>query len=354
MSVTSETLRLLDGLRRQLAGITDQQTRDLVAAWATAWNEIASDLFDALLDLAANADQGVVSRAQVLRSGRLLNALAAIHTQLDTLATQAGVRITADLQTIVDDAGRAQAAIVDSQLPAYERERLADWDRVDPAQIAAIVRRSTGQITSLTRPLSAQASAAVRAELIRGIAAGTNPRQTAARMLQATEGKFNGGLTRALVISRTESLDAHRAAAALSMQANADVLAGWKWLATLDVRTCPACWAENGTVHDLTEPGPLGHQQCRCSRAPVTKSWADLGFDGLTEPPSVFPDSQARFANLALADQRAILGPSRFEAWSNGHFPIDRWSVRRDNPGWRPAYYTAPVSGGLLARRVAS
>jgi hypothetical protein len=101
--------------------------------------------------------------------------------------------------------------------------------------------------------------------------------------MKGAEGGFNGGLSRALTIARTETISAHREAAAVSHQENADTLAGWRWLCALSDRSCPACLAKNGELHPVSEPGPQGHANCRCSRVPVTKSWRDLGID-LDEP----------------------------------------------------------------------
>ena len=132
--------------------------------------------------------------------------------------------------------------------------------------------------------------AVVRQELVRGMQLGLNPRETARRtvlgnrMVQAFEHGFNLPLNRALIITRTEQIDAARDAAALTHQANADLLRGWQWVAQLDTRTCPSCWAQHGTEHPLDEPGPWDHQQGRCTRMPVTRTWADLGYD-VPEPP---------------------------------------------------------------------
>lgn len=342
MAVTGLTMRLVDDLRTQLDLIVDQQTRDLVKAWAEAWDEIAPDLEQALVDITTTgSDTGLIGRMQLMRSSQLFQSLEVIARNLGQLTHDAGIRVGADLPAIIRDAGAAQQAILASQLPA-DRIDLQGWDRVDPRQIAAIVHRTTQQITSLTRPLAPQAYAAVRSELLRGVAAGTNPKATAARMLQRAEGQFNGGLARALNIARTESLDAHRTAAQLAHSANADVLAGWVWLATLDGRTCRGCWGMAGSEHPLSEPGPQGHQQCRCSRMPETKSWADLGFD-IPEPPSVLPDAGQRFDGLSPSEQRGILGVRGYDAWKSGRWPMDQWAQKRSNPGWRDAFYEAPA-----------
>jgi hypothetical protein len=236
----------------------------------------------------------------------------------------------------------------------FDPRSLATWSRVDERQIEAIVRRTTERITSRTRALSRESQSAVRRELIRAVASGSNPRVTAQRIVSRAEGRFNGGLSRALVISRTEMLDAHRAAAAVGQAQHADVLAGWIWLSALDSRTCPSCWGKHGSQHPASEPGPFDHQQGRCARMPVTKTWADLGID-LPEPPSVVPDASEVFGALTADEQRSVLGPARYEAFAAGRFPMDQWSVRRSNPGWRDSYAVAPApqSGGRVSRRAA-
>lgn len=342
MAVTADTLRLQAQIRRNLDKIVDAQTRALVAAWADAWTEIEPDLTAALLEQLVAGER--ITTAQLLRSRRLMAALQVIRGQLQTLAKDAGVLIVGDLQQVIDTAGAAQASVIDSQLPpnAPQLVNLDAWSRVDADQIAAIVARSTEQITSLTRPLPAEQYAALRRELIRGVAAGSNPRETARRIMRRTEGRFNGGLTRALVIARTETLDAHRAAAQLGQTAHADVLSGWMWLSRLDTRTCPSCWAQAGTLHPLSESGPDDHQQGRCARMPVTKSWRDLGFD-VDEPPSLAPSPAEQFEALTVAQQKQILGPARYDAWTRGEFPMDAWSVRRTTDGWRDSYGVAPA-----------
>lgn len=338
MAITSTTVRLAEALRRDLLKVTDQQVRDLVAAWANAWDEVAGELELATLDLAARAENGRITRAQVLRSGRLAAALDTIGRRLTSLADQAGVRIVADLPAVVDAAGRAQAEIIDSQLPKAERGNLADWSRVDHRQLEAIINRSTEQIASDLWPLSSEAQGAIRRELVRGVAAGANPRETATRMLQRTQGEFNGGLTRALTIARTETLSAHRAAAKVAHQQNSDVLKGWIWLASMSSRTCPSCIAMNGTEHPLDEDGPLDHQNGRCSRLPQTKSWKDLGIDLPEQASSGVPDSAAWFENQSAETQKQILGPARYDAWKRGEYPMSAWSERVSTDGWRDSY----------------
>ncbi len=339
MPITPGTLRLEQELRDELAKITDREVRTMVTAWARAWDEIAPDLGDSLEQLLA--DGNTITRNQLLRSVRLRKALDAIAVSLDDLITDSKVSVTGQLRSVIDAAGSKQARLIATQLPAaQDLVDLDAWSRVDSRQISAIVKRSTQQITSLTKPLSLQSYAAVQGELVRGVLVGSNPRETARRILVRSEHAFNGGLSRAITIARTETLDAHRAGAQLGQEQHTDVLTGWTWLATMGPRTCPACWGMNGTFHELTESGPDGHQNCRCARLPATKPWKDLGIRA-KEPKSLLPDPDEAFARMTPAQQQGVLGPRGYAAWKAGKFPRSAWATRRTNTGWRDSFVPA-------------
>ena len=343
MAITATTLRLTARLRKDLLAVTNQQDRALTAAWVDAWDTVALDLEAAVNEMLANAQGGMLSRRTVLNSQRLQYALQHITQTLVRLFDDAGSLATGDLLGVVRAAGEAQEAIIDSQLPKVERDKLKGWDRVDSRQIDAIVQRSTEQITSKLWPLSSQADAVIRREIVRGVVSGSNPKKVAGQIMKGAEGGFNGGLSRALGITQTEMLDAHRAAAKVSHDANADVLGGWIWLAHLSPTICAACLGMSGTEHPLSEPGPEGHNRCKCSRMPRTKTWAELGIEGMDEPASRAPDAGEWFAGLTDQQQRDILGAGRYDAWLRGDYPMDRWAVKVPNPDWRASYQTSPL-----------
>jgi hypothetical protein len=339
--LTTDALQQQAELDAAVDRIVDQQTRDLVRAWATAWDEVAGDLRDTVIAIAADtAADEPVPRARFARSARLQLILAYIGQQLTTLAADAGVRIIQDVQQVVADTAGAQSALIDAMLP----DVLPAAVRPQPIETSAldlIVKRTTEQITSQVKPLQPAAYDGVRRELIRGVAAGIGPRDVAAQMVGRGEGQFNGGLTRALTISRTEMLDAHRGAAQYAQDRHASVLVGWTWLTHLTPTTCRSCIAQNGTIHDLSEPGPLDHQQGRCSRMPTTKSWADLGVD-VEEPAGVeLPDAETFFASLTVAEQQKILGLDGYRAWKAGRWPMSAWSTVRSTSGWRDSHAPA-------------
>ena len=325
---TRETLEARPTARRPGAHPLHGQAADLIAAWLLALREARRELDKALsvgdLDRAARLD---VSRR-------------VIAEQILEAARATSQTLTPGARLAVENAASSQEELITSQLP---HGLDVGFRRPDPEALKAIVERATQQITVRTYYLSREAVTAMTRALRLGISGGLNPREAARRMVADVEGIFNGGITRALVIARTEMLDAHRAAARAVDLANRDVLAGWQWYAKLDSRTCPSCIAQHGTLHDIDEPGPLDHHQGRCTRLPKTKTWRELGFD-INEPSGLdFESGPDWFNRQPEETQRDILGPKRYEAWRAGGYPFSEWSKPRTSDGWRTAYHTGKV-----------
>ena len=343
MALTAETLRLVADLRTRLEKMTDAQTLALTRAWVDAFDVIAPEFRTALLELMAAAKDGRVSRATVAKNLRIRDALQATRAVLDELAHSTEVTVVNDVGQAVMDAIDTHAAIIASQLPANTATAGVSFTRAPADALAAIVDRTTAQIHSATLALPTDVEKAMKKELIRGIAVGDNPVRTAGRIMDATQERFNGGLTRALTIARTETLDAHRAATKTSEKANKTIVEEWEWHAALGARTCPSCWAKHGTRHPLDEDGPNDHQNGRCTRVTITKSWADLGFKGIDEPASLTPNAQDVFANLTPDTQRRIMGAQRLELLQSGQIQWADLSQVKHTDGWRDSYTVTPV-----------
>lgn len=341
MAYSDESERIRRRLQAALGQISDQQVRQLTGAWVNAWNDVAPELQAALDELSATGR--IPTRSQLIRSRRLAAALALVESRLADLFDQSAASTIDQLRAVVDAGGAFTDQMISSMLPPGVN--VDGWSRVDPGQVDAIVQRSTEQITKLSFPLADAATATMKRELVRGMLVGSNPREAARRMLAKSRSTFNGGLSRALTIARTEMLDAQRAACALAEKQNVDVLECWIWTSALGSRTCPSCWAMHGTEHPLEEPGPSDHHCGRCTRVSKTKSWRDLGFD-IDEPPSLLPDAEARFAALTVHQQFEILGPARFAAWKDGAFPMSAWAVKRSASGWRDSWVPAKPPAG--------
>lgn len=338
MSVTAATLRQARTMRLELDATVGAVTRDLAKAWSDAWEEIADEWADAVDDLIAAGDWP--TRSQVLRAKRAQRAMAATVEALNDLAQQSGVRILRDVSQLADAAAGWELALATTQIPAG---LTLDWARLDAKALAAIVKRTTGQVEANTRPLPREQQAVMKQVLIRGIAVGGNPKTAARLMLDRLGGAFDGGRARAVNIARTEMLDAHREASRQARAANPGVVAGWTWMATLDRRTCPACLAQHGTTYPADTFGPEGHQQCRCCALPTVKTWRELGID-LDEPASRLPDAHAWFDQQPKAVQAEIMGAERLRRLNSGELAWGDLAVRRQTPGWRDSYVVRPLA----------
>lgn len=350
MAITQDTLAVLRGMQIQVNEALSQHEQAVLRSWASAWADLAGEWNAAASDIAEMAADGKKpSRAKVMRATRVREALNATRARLDQLLAESSARLVGDVPRVVLAGADWEARFIASQLPAADSTATAGvlFNKVDERALEAIVRRVSGRIVTLHNPIGAQAEAELRLALMRGVALGRNPRAVASEILTRTEGAFNGGRNRALVITRTEMLDAHRASAMAQDIANADTLQGWLWVATLDQRTCPSCWGQHGTLHTLDDPGPLDHQQGRCARVPKTRSWADLGFD-LDEPADLLPDARATFDGLSPEEQTAIMGEKRLQLLNSGAIGWDDLSQKRTTDGWRDSF--APTPTKTLAR----
>ncbi|MEU8158031.1 hypothetical protein AB0B94_30630 [Micromonospora sp. NPDC048986] len=351
MPITRHTLRLIRDLRATVGTLADTTVRDLTTAWVAAWDRISPDWQAAITDLVtwAEATGRWPNQREIAQHGSVRQALGAAAVELDALAAATTTSVTNGAAVTVAATAAAEPAIIASQVPSAAQAAFAAQAAavILPSALDAITTRVQQAIVTQTRPLSGEAQAAMRHELIRGIRVGANPMVVARRMVERVNGQFEGGLVRATVIARTELLDSYRTASRYAHAANADVLEGWTWLATVTGpsarRTCSSCWAMHGTVHALSESGPDDHQQGRCSRAPRVKPWSDLGFDH-TEPADATPDARELFDALSDADQVAIMGADRLALLRSGRITWDDIPMARDNPGWRRSYTPRPVA----------
>lgn len=294
----------------------DAHTRRLVAAWAAAWDDVKDSLEDAL-----------ASGAPTARIGAAVDAMG---ESLAVLSDRARDVMHESVQPVVqlgaDGEARMAGVILEGRVTVV---------RADDQEVAAIVQRATEQITAVTYPIAPDATVAIRRRLVGGIALSDNPREVARRMVADVGGDFNGGLARALNISRTEMLDAMRAGQKATDLANPGVITGWVWGAHLDSRTCRACVAMHGTEHDADEDGPNDHHSGRCARIPRTASWASLGFKGIPEPDLGLADADAWVDGLDDAERTALLGKDGAVAYARGEYPRSAWVEPRKNDGWR-------------------
>lgn len=323
-----------------LAETLDGHQRELIGAWGSAWDTVSGEVEAALMELAAQNTGGTVTRTTLLRSQRLQDALAALLTALDTLASEGATAAGGLARSIIEDSAAATTSMLTAALPPTA-QITAQVTGANPAQIRAMLERTTQTMHKQAYMLSREAETAIKTQILKGITVGDNPRKAARDAVRGIEDLWNGGLARATTLARTEMIDAHRAAAQHVEKQNTDVLDGWEWVAHLgkDKRTCRACLAMHGTLHPTSEFGPKGHPNCRCARVPKTKSWDELGITGVRPPKSLTVDADEWFKKLPEAAQRDILTERGYVLWKQGKYPREKWvSKRTSNGAWRDSY----------------
>lgn len=354
MAIGDHTLNLAGGLTVTIDAHVGVVEARIVEAWARAWAELQNEWREVAMDLAAvHAATGAwPSRAAILRARRVRAALADTQEAIEDVVSHIGGTVRTATTRLGEDAARFQADIIASQLPD---DTTPGWvpgalevTGYDRDAVTRIVERSTEQITSLMLPLPAQAAAAVKALLVKGVSLGDNPRTVARSIETRVGGALDGYRNRALVIARTEMLDVHREVAAMVEHDNKDLVTEWVWVASLDRRTCPSCLAMHGTRHPIAETGPDDHQQGRCARVTKTRSWRDLGFD-VDEPDDMIPDARAWFDSQPPAVRAAMFGRDRVKLLDSGAVGWEDLATRRTTSGWRDSYVPTPVS--VLAGR---
>jgi len=325
--------RLASQRAAQLAA-DEAAARELARRYGVAWARVKADLERLTGQIAAARLAGeTVDEAWLIRHGVLERLERRVLTETQVYVDFAEGRITAD-QARAFAAGHADAfALVNATTPTAF------------LPLQAIVARTTvgAPLRSLLERIAPDAAQAAADMLVEAVVAGTGPRETA-RALRDT---LQAPLWRTLRIARTETIGAYRDGAIDTYKANRDVLEGWVWIAQLSTRTCAACWALHGTVHPVDEMF-ASHPNCRCSPAPRTRSWADLGFPGVPETRLDVTPGAERFAALPSSSKLRILGPGKLAAYEDGSIALDDLVQNTLSPVWGPGIRERSLRDALL------
>lgn len=259
------------------AALLDQEAA-LTSALEDAYTAIAADLrgrLDAVLAQIAKAHANAqpITQDWLLQSTRLPALISQVEQQLAAFARSADSLISAAQIRAAQLAADHAQALIASSIGAPAGITIAL--RLLPVEaINQLVGRAYdgSPLSNLLDQIGPETASTVRAALLAGLAAGDGPKAIA----KTFAGAIDGGYKRALLIARTETLNAYRSAALANYHANSDVVDGWEWHA--DSTACPECLAKDGTRYPLSAPFDE-HPGGRCAPIPVTKTWAELGID---------------------------------------------------------------------------
>jgi len=260
-----------------------------------------------------------------------------VEQELAHFAEQATTRIETEQRQLVVRAEADAEALARVGLGKSPPGVTVTWARLPTGALEQLVGilQDGSPLRDLLDALGPAASETIRRELVSGLALGQNPRVVARRCRET----LNGNRIRAETIARTEMLRAYREATRQSYLANSDVVKGWVWHAARDARTCAMCWAMHGTKHTLDERLD-DHPRGRCAMVPETKTWAELGFEGVPETQPEIETGESLFAKLPEEQQRRILGNAAFEAYKAGQVKLADFVGQQSDPRWGTMRYT--------------
>lgn len=297
----------------------------MLAAYNTAYAALTLEL--------AEAWQAIEAGQPPRRA--LLESLTARRGAIEPVTRALLLQLTALLAEALDATARVELLQARRAWQAATPPGLIDWHTPPVADVLTAVESPVGtqgwptRIAVALQAHQADLSLALGAAVAQGA-----PIPRATELLSRVPAL--AGATRAQLVSlaRTEIQRVANAAALESYTANADLLSGVEYLATLDSRTCLLCAPSHGKIYPLDQaPALPQHPRCRCFLAPVVKPWSALGlgptqadlFDGR---PSSGPDFPTWLRRQPPVVAEEILGSTRARLWREG-LPLPAFSDGR-------------------------
>jgi SPP1 gp7 family putative phage head morphogenesis protein len=301
-----------------------QQMRAFAQRWIQVERALVERMETLATQLAADKAAGKpITTARLLQLERYQSLVSQARRELREFTNFAADRI-ADGQLAYAQMATQHALAATQAVNVGIRFDLLPTDAIQNLIASTSAGSPLAELLERTWP---DAVAGMTKALVEGIALGRSPRQTAVLMQKG----LGVGLNKALLITRTEQLRAYREAARQQYRASG-VVDGYRRLATKDSRVCPACLMSDGQRYDLDETLDE-HPQGRCTMVPLVTGAPDL--DWLRGPDW--------FRAQGIDDQRAILGPGRFDAWQDGRFDLDELTVVKQNNTWGGSLQTKPL-----------
>jgi len=312
--MTTDILALAAAQRAALEARDRAALARLVAAYGELWQRVADKAELLGHDIAALDHP---SADQVRRLARYRALLAAIGDELERFGHFAAVDMNAAAVAALGQAGSDAAALVAASAPGIA------FDVVPPDTIRALLAflRPDGPLYARLEQLAPVTTQRVADTIVAKVASGMNPQQWAG----AIRDQLGGGLTDALRMARTVELYSYREASRANYAANPDAVTGWYWFAQLDSDTCLSCVAQHGTLHPVSET-LNDHHNGRCAMIPAV-----VGVDN-----PIRATGEKWFGALPAGQQRAMMGPGKYNAWRDGKFSFGDLSGMRVDSVYGP------------------
>jgi SPP1 gp7 family putative phage head morphogenesis protein len=262
--------------------------------------------------------------------------LAALYEKLDNMTDEAYSSMRGAAQKTLLTIAKVESSWAASALARSVPIEFS-FQKASPDYLRSIVRARPFQgkvLKAWYSELGDATKARVRSEIQQGLQTGQSVTDIAKRLSGTKAAGYQDG---ALAISRrhAETIAATAAnhvsthARQATYEANAALIKGYRFVATLDSQTSKVCASLDQKTFELGKgPMPPMHMRCRSSTVPWLKSLRELGIDVDDAPPG----ARASMNGAVPGDlsfemwlkqqpeefQRKWLGQGRFELWSKG------------------------------------
>jgi len=335
----ADAQKAVEEFQRLMVAQDARASASVVRAYAPVYRQLQKDT-QALVRI---AQEKGLKPWQVGRMDRMRDLHRQFLAGTAKFADAAGDTITNSQRAAVGLARRGAEQTVAAGLPpGISMENLGNvglgWNRLPEEAFTNFVGIAADgkPLGNLLAPLGPEAAQGVKDAIGTGIATGKGPRQTAQLVRMAA----GIPLSKALLITRTETNRAFRESTRLQYANNSQVVKGYRRLAAQSDRTCIACIALDGTLYALDEP-LNEHPNGRCALVPDTITYEDLGLD--VEMPPQPENARDWLARQPESMQRDMLGDARFEAIQRGDLHLNQLATVRSNAVWGDAAVVRPL-----------
>ena len=316
MPLLDEWYKLKNKLESQDALIIER----LVTAYGLTYERITPQINALIEYLTAQLESGKLTKADVRNSAAFSNLIRSITSELDAYQgyLQTEIRNEADkaLRSGLTDGQTLLLIAISGALLA----RLSDLPRetvIVPSLSTNFLEGLLDRLELKINTLSNFHADEITQGILDMVGKGVNPVDIAKWITDA----YGVGLTDSIRMMRTAQLYAYRMANAEVQKANADLLNGVVWCATLDNLTCMSCTALHGQVF------PVGticndHYNGRCVMLPWVKG----------EPNPVAQSGADWYNAQSEGTQKAMMGASKWDAWMDGKFDFSNLTRSYDDP----------------------
>lgn len=268
-------------------------------------------------------NEGKMTIGQIQRLAQYKDLMNAIEREMGNYGGYLNTEMSALVNDAVKQATR-DARLLAATAAADNGMVLARFNSLNPVVIKSLLnfaQPDSALYKYMAGPeLNKELADRIIQTIAESIGLGQNPRVLGRELMSKFKNEMGWTLTTAMRNARTVQIWSYREAARANYIANNDVVEGWIWCATLDDRTCEACWAMHGTEHGLDETLD-GHYGDRCLAVPKV-----IGGKNPLEA------GEVEFRKLSEDRQRAILGPGKYDAWSSGKVEFGAFAKNVPDP----------------------